>query len=93
VHPILRLGSDWTIYEPSIAWQFDAQTPTVPGAGHLQGALIELGAGRVAVFGEAAMFTAQVAGPQEIPMGLRAPGAEENKQFALDIVNWLAHAR
>jgi hypothetical protein len=92
VHPILRLGAEWTIYEPSIAWQFDAQTHTVPGPGHLQGVLLEVGHGRVAVFGEAAMFTAQVAGPQQTPMGFRAPGAEEDKQFALDIVDWLGRA-
>lgn len=92
VHPVLRLGSAWRVYEPQVAWQFDEHTPTVAGDGLLQGALIEYGAGRVAVFGEAAMFTAQVAGPQRNPMGLRADGAEENKQFALDVVNWLARA-
>ena len=92
VHPILRLSSAWRVYEPQVAWQFDEHTPTVSGDGLLQGALLEYGRGRVAVFGEAAMFTAQVAGPQRNPMGLRAEGAEENKQFALDVVNWLAHA-
>lgn len=90
VHPVLRLNEHWTVLEPTVAWQFDANTPTVSGADKLQGALIEVGRGRVAVFGEAAMFTAQVAGPNQTPMGLRAPGAEENKQFALDIVHWLA---
>ena len=92
VHPILRLDSTWRVYEPRVAWEFDASTPNVSGDGLLQGALIEYGSGRLAVFGEAAMFTAQVAGPQRNPMGLRAEGAEENKQFALDVVNWLAHA-
>jgi hypothetical protein len=92
VHPILRLGDAWTIYEPNVAWQFDTNTVRVSGAGKLQGALIEVGRGRVAVFGEAAMFSAQLGGPQQVPMGLNAPGAEENKQFALDIANWLAHA-
>jgi hypothetical protein len=92
VHPILRLSHRWTIYKPQVAWAFDAHTPTLPGDNLLQGALIEFGRGRIAVFGEAAMFTAQVAGPQQVPMGLRAPGAEENKQFELDLVNWLARA-
>ena len=92
VHPILRLNAEYTVYKPEVAWQFTDQTPRVSGENHLQGALLEVGRGRVAVFGEAAMFTAQVAGPQQTPMGLRSPGAEENKQFALDIANWLAHA-
>lgn len=92
VHPVLRLDAHWTIYEPSVAWEFDAQTPTLPGADHLQGALLEVGRGRVAVFGEAAMFSAQLAGPQQIPMGLNAPDADQNKAFALAIVNWLARA-
>lgn len=90
--PVLRLNAHWQVLEPQVAWEFDEHTPTVSGDGLLQGALLEVGRGRVAVFGEAAMFTAQVAGPQRSPMGLRAEGAEENKQFALDVVNWLARA-
>jgi hypothetical protein len=92
VRPILRLNGAWRLYEPQVAWEFDEQTRTVPADGLLQGALVDYGSGRVAVFGEAAMFTAQVAGPQRSPMGLRAPGAEENKLFVLDVVNWLAGA-
>ena len=38
------------------------------------------------------MFTAQVAGPQQTPMGLRARGAEQNKQFALHVMDWLGRA-
>jgi hypothetical protein len=90
VRPVLRLGPRWTVLEPVVAWQFDSTTRSSSGEGKLQGALVTAGRGRVAVFGEAAMFTAQVAGPGRIPMGLGAPGAEENKRFALDIVHWLA---
>jgi len=90
--PVLRLNAHWQVLKPQVAWEFEDHTPTVSGDGLLQGALLEVGHGRVAVFGEAAMFTAQVAGPQRSPMGLRAEGAEENKQFALDVVNWLAGA-
>jgi hypothetical protein len=90
VRPILRLGSRWTVLSPRVAWQFDSATGSSSGAGKLQGALLIAGRGRVAVFGEAAMFTAQVAGPARIPMGLGAPGAEDNKRFALDVMHWLA---
>ncbi len=93
VRPILRLSAGWTVLEPDTAWQFDARTPVGSGKGRLQGALLEAGRGRVAVFGEAAMFTAQIAGPDRVPIGMRAPGAEDNKQFLLDIVGWLAETR
>jgi hypothetical protein len=88
--PLLTLGRGWTVLEPDTAWQFSASTRRVPGGGKLQGAVLEVGRGRVAVFGEAAMFTAQVTGPERVPSGFRAPGAEQNKQFALDVVRWLA---
>ena len=89
----MRLGPRWTVLLPEVAWQFDDATPRLSGEGKLQGALLEIGQGRVAVFGEAAMFTAQLAGPQAVPMGLNAPGAEQNKQFALNVIHWLTDAR
>jgi hypothetical protein len=90
--PLLTLGRGWTIFEPDTAWEFSASTRRVPGQGKLQGAALEVGRGRVAVFGEAGMFTAQVRGPDRAPSGFRAPGAEQNKQFVLDVVRWLARA-
>jgi hypothetical protein len=90
--PLLRLDARYEVLLPEVAWEFSDATPRVSGADRLQGAVLEIGNGRVAVFGEAAMFTAQVAGPQRIPTGLRAPGAEENKAFALTILHWLARA-
>jgi hypothetical protein len=90
--PLLRLDARYQVLTPKVAWEFDESTPRISAEGRLQGAVLEPGRGRVAVFGEAAMFTAQVAGPQRTPMGLRAPGAEENKAFALQLVHWLARA-
>jgi hypothetical protein len=89
VRPLLRLGRGWTVLEPDTAWTFSRKTPASPGEGKLQGALVEVGRGRVAVFAEAGMFTAQVAGPDRVRTGLGAAGAEQNKQFLLDIVRWL----
>jgi hypothetical protein len=65
----------------------------VPGAGLLQGAVLSHGRGRVAVFGEAAMFSAQLAGPNRNPMGMNAPHARQNPQFLLTVVHWLAEGR
>ena len=45
------------------AGEFAAQTPRAAAVGLLQGATLAHGDGRVAVFGEAAMFSAQAAGP------------------------------
>lgn len=91
--PLMRLGARWTVLLPEVAWEFTDATPRTSGEGKLQGALLEIGQGRVAVFGEAAMFTAQLAGPQAAPMGLNAPGAEQNKQFALNVMHWLTDER
>jgi len=49
-----------------------------------------VGKGRAAFFGEAAMFSAQVAGPNRRPMGMNAPGAEQNFQLVLNLMHWLA---
>ncbi|MEZ6022977.1 MAG: hypothetical protein R3C16_06095 [Hyphomonadaceae bacterium] len=89
---LIRLDRRYTVLLPHEAWAFEDDTPRTPGEGKLQGAVMEFGQGRVAMFGEAAMFTAQVAGPQQWPVGLRAPGAEHNKQFALNVVRWLGGA-
>ena len=55
--------------------------------GMLQGPTVRFGAGRVAAFGEAAMFTAQV--DEEGPMGMNHPEAPQNAQFVLNVLHWL----
>ena len=67
--------------------------PESDAAGYQQGAVMPFGKGRVAVFGEAAMFSAQeMVYPSETPyrFGFDAAGAEQNKQFILNVVHWLA---
>ena len=66
------------------------QTITIRVDGMMQGAVRTLGLGKVAVFGEAAMFTAQVFGPNREPMGLNHPEASENAQFVLNLFHWLS---
>ena len=55
-----------------------------------QGAVLEYGEGRVAVFGEAAMFSAQLGGEDRIPAGMNAEGAEQNHQLLLNVMHWLS---
>jgi len=57
--------------------------------GHLQGAVLQVGRGRVAAFGEAAMFTAQIADLDRHAMGMNAPIARQNPQFLLNVMHWL----
>ncbi|HEY2954108.1 MAG TPA: DUF4350 domain-containing protein [Candidatus Eisenbacteria bacterium] len=60
-------------------------------AGRAQGLAFTLGMGRVVVLAEAAMMTAQVAGPERHPMGMNVPGSDD-RQFALNVVRWLGRA-
>jgi hypothetical protein len=68
----------------------DAET-TIPVGGQAQGLAMKVGKGRLVVLGEAAMLSAQLAGPNRNPMGMNAPG-NDNRQLALNIVRWLVGA-
>lgn len=59
---------------PEVAGEITADTPRMQAGGHLQAATMTSGEGRVAAFGEAAMFSAQIAGPQRVRAGMNAPG-------------------
>jgi hypothetical protein len=88
--PLLVLAAPVVSLEPQTAWQFTPETKRVPVGGWCQGAVLRHGKGRVALFGEAAMFTAQRAGPNRAPMGMNAPVAARNPQFLLNILHWLS---
>ncbi len=88
--PLMTLPAEIQNLLPVQAWQFSDETPSFSAAGMLQGATLKFGEGRVAVFGEAAMFTAQVSGEQKRPMGINHPEAPHNVQFLLNTLHWLA---
>ncbi len=90
VEEILIMGEDVDVLLPTRASTFSETTPRVPADGWLQGAVLRHGVGRVAVFGEAAMFSAQVSGQQRFPMGMNDPDAGQNFQFLLNVVHWLS---
>lgn len=91
--PILRMPDDWYVFLPVDAFvPFSEQTARVPTRGLLQGATLKHGQGRVAVFGEAAMFTAQAFQRPDGEIrrnGLNDPEADQNAQFVLNVMNWL----
>jgi hypothetical protein len=63
-----------------------------PLEGHLQGAVLPFGQGKVAALAEAAMFSAQVYGRLRTPMGMNHRGARQNAQFLLNVIHWLTNA-
>ena len=87
---LMRLPRGTRVLMPAVAWQFTDSTAQLAGDGMLQGAAFQSGGGRVAVFGEAAMFSAQVTGPRREPMGMNAPAATQNAQFVLNVMHWLS---
>jgi len=91
--PILTLKPGIVSLMPQTAWEFGPDTPKQDVGGWLQGAALEVGKGRVAVFGEAAMFSAQLAGPAKTPMGMNAPAASQNPQLLLNVMHWLARVQ
>jgi hypothetical protein len=92
VQPLLTLPSGSTLKLPIKAWKFKPTTPSVPAGGMLQGAVLRVGKGRVAVFGEAAMFSAQEYTDDDglTLMGMNRPDAAQNPQFLLNVMHWLS---
>ncbi len=88
--PLLVFPEGFVLLLPQVAWQFSESTPRISAAYLLQGALVRHGRGRVAAFGEAAMFSAQLGGPQRMPMGMNDPAAAQNYTFALNVMHWLS---
>ena len=74
---------------PDTAWVFDDRTRIESVEGWSQGAFQPYGKGKVVMFGEAAMFTAQLAGPEQIKMGMNNEIAPENYQLLLNLIHWL----
>ena len=90
--PILVFGSGSVSLETKKAPGITPDAPAIPIEGWAQGAVMEVRKGRVAVFGEAAMFSAQLAGPEQMPVGMNSPEADENHQLLLNVVHWLTRA-
>lgn len=86
--PMLAL-KNYTISTPRVAWQFEEDTPTLDSKGFYQGAYMKYGKGKIVVMGEAAMFTAQLAGPNQNRVGMNRPEARQNCQLLLNIIHWL----
>ena len=87
--PLLIFSPSAKSLEPSAAWEFTSETNIRDVGEWFQGAVLEVGQGRIAVFGEAAMFTAQLSS-NGTSMGMNTAGAEQNDEFLLNLVHWLS---
>ncbi|MBL7826400.1 MAG: hypothetical protein JNJ57_07205 [Saprospiraceae bacterium] len=86
--PLLIL-KNYTLAMPITAWQFEENTPVKPSEGYLQGAYMHYGKGRIVVMGEAAMFSAQLSGPNRNRIGMNSAEARQNAPFLLNLIRWL----
>lgn len=87
---IIQFGPKSVSRETKRAPGITRDAPTIKIDGWCQGAALKMKKGRVVVFGEAAMFSAQLAGQMKRPMGMNAPNAKQNYQLLLNVMRWLA---
>lgn len=86
--PVLTL-KDYTILLPETAWQFTDSTPHRDSRDLYQLAYLQYGKGKVVISGEAAMFSAQLSGPNQNPVGMNQAEARQNGPLLLQIMAWL----
>jgi hypothetical protein len=86
---ILNFGKKYLLFETDTAWVFDSRTKHTPIKDWSQGAYMKYGKGRVVMFGEAAMFSAQLAGQNQRKVGMNSDYAGENYKLLLNIIHWL----
>lgn len=87
---LLTLGANAVSIEPEVPFEITSSSPRKAIEGWSQGALLELGKGRVAVFSEGMMFSSQIDTRTGKKHGMRSVGAEQNERFLLNIIHWLA---
>ena len=86
--PVLSFLDEHYSLQPDTAWIFKEDTPSKKLGGYCQGAILKFGKGKVAIFGEAAMFTAQIVN-ENFKVGFNSLDAPQNAQFTLNLVHWL----
>lgn len=89
---ILKFKKDDYCLTPEIAWRFNEETPRHDLKDKYQGAILKYGKGKLAVFGEAAMFTAQTItnNTGTYKFGFIAESAPNNIEFIRNLVFWLS---
>ncbi len=88
-NPILIFDNSSLILLPDTAWIFHSNTKMIKINGWCQGAYKKFGKGKVVVFGEASMFSAQIGEPGKRKMGMNRFDAGDNHKLLLNIIHWL----
>ncbi len=86
---ILRLNANYVIFMPDTAGIFHKKTPKRQINNGVQAATLNYGKGKIAVFGDEAMFTAQIILPDNIKIGMNHESAVQNKDLVLNVIHWL----
>ena len=86
---IMTLDSAWYQWEPDIVWDFRLED-RYSAAGYSMGAYKEYGNGKVVVYSEAMMFTAQLGGGLSwVKLGMNSNHQPENHMLLLNTIHWL----
>ncbi|MTB52965.1 hypothetical protein [Lewinella sp. W8] len=88
--PLLSFNDDFQVYFTNRPAVFSADVPRTSARGLHQLGYRSIGHGRVVASGEAAMFSAQLAGPNAYPMGLNNPAAANNIKLLRNLLFWLS---
>lgn len=92
---ILKFKKGDACLQPEIAWQFNKDTKTKDLENSYQGAILNYGKGKIAVFGEAAMFTAQTItnNSDTFKFGFHSENAPNNIDFIRNLMYWLTDSK
>ena len=88
---ILNLDESQTVYLTDTVWVFNEEVKTFSAKNLSQGAILSYEKGKVAMWGEAAMFTAQLSARNGQKFGMSSMEAKENFQLLLNLIHWLDH--
>jgi hypothetical protein len=88
---ILKFLKGDACLQPEVAWEFDEHTKSKDLENSYQGAFMNFGTGKLAVFGEAALFTAQQVTNDygTFSVGFNSKEAPNNINFIRNLILWL----
>ena len=85
-------NKDVVSYQTQEAWKMDNNTPVISSDELFQAAVMKKGKGKVALIGEASLFSAQLVGKDKNPVGINFQNNNQNLQFVLNLLHWLSGA-
>jgi hypothetical protein len=86
---LFSFPKDFKIYLTEKPWRFPKRISVISAENYSQGAVLEYEKGKVAIFGEGAMFTAQYMVFSK--SGINSPKAPNNVKFLLNVIHWLSN--